>query len=65
MMKKASSLEAKAAEAKRKAEVSAQLDQEAKTASERIRKQFEEERQRLARRYGGVVVLSSDDGRPG
>jgi hypothetical protein len=65
MMKKSSNAEEKAAEAKRKAELSVQLDLEAKTASERIRRQFEEERARLARRYGGVVVLSSDDGRPG
>jgi hypothetical protein len=52
--------EAKAAEALRKATVSAQLDREAKAASERVRQGFEAERQKLARRYG-VGVLSSSE----
>ena len=60
MIKKPSGAEAKAAEAKRKAELSAELDREAAVASERIRRGFDEERQRLARRYGVGVHLSSE-----
>ncbi len=60
MIKKSSGAEAKAAEAQRKAELSAQLDLEAQAASERIRRGFDEERQKLARRYGVGVHLSSE-----
>ncbi len=64
MIKKPSVAEAKAAEVKRKAEVSAKLDLEAQAASERIRRGFDEERQKLARRYGVGVHLSSEAARP-
>jgi hypothetical protein len=64
MIKKPTGAEAKAAEAKRKAELSVQLDLEAQAASERIRRGFDEERQRLARRYGVGVHLSSEAARP-
>ncbi len=64
MIKKPSGAEAKAAEAKRKAELSIQLDKEAQAASERIRRGFDEERQKLARRYGVGVHLSSEAVRP-
>jgi hypothetical protein len=64
MIKKPTGAEAKAAEAKRKADLSAQLDLEAQAASERIRRGFDEERQRLARRYGVGVHLSSEAARP-
>jgi hypothetical protein len=64
MIKKPSGAEAKAAEVKRKAELSAQLDKDAQAASERIRRGFDEERQRLARRYGVGVHLSSEAARP-
>jgi hypothetical protein len=64
MIKKPSGAEAKAAEAKRKAELSARLDVEAQAASERIRRGFDEERQKLAKRYGVGVHLSSEAARP-
>jgi hypothetical protein len=60
MIKKPSGAEAKAAEAQRKAELSAQLDKDAQVASERIRRGFDDERQKLARRYGVGVHLSSE-----
>jgi hypothetical protein len=63
MTKKPSGTEAKAAEAKRKAELSLQLDAEAQAASERIRRGFDEERTKLARRYGVGVHLSSEAAR--
>jgi hypothetical protein len=60
MIKSKAGAEAKAEAALRKAALSEQLDREAQIASERVRRGFDAERQKLARRYGVATLVSSE-----